>query len=407
MATYSRASDQNGTFTFGFTILLIFAVFRPLTISFHHIGSISLLDLFGMGSSYLMLISLFFYLRGQPFNAMSWLLLYFVGYCLLSFAWGSNYRAVARIVLPLLPFFLVQAVIHSQRQVKVLTLWLALGFIIPIVGSALLIASGISSYEVTQSGLQRQEGLTSGVHTAAHTMLIFSYVYALLKVQAKNQSRIWRWLLFILLLLSIYCIWKTYTRTVWLGGMLFWLIFLWARSKRWFWSLLMVGFIGALIYSTQLQDLFWQKNAAGQKVHEVDTASSGRISLWTHNFTVYRELSLPLKLLGVGIGNEMKVVDEVDMFTASSHNDYLTVLMTAGLIGLLLILGIYGGLLTVVLRSQVQRQLKFLFLGLIISVMLMNMVSNSYLTRFPIAQYFWLLMGLFYVIKDYPLIDDI
>jgi len=397
MALYPDKCDQSGTYTFGFLVLLFLALFRPFTISFHHLGSVSLLDLFGIASSYLMLIGLAFYLRNLPFNRMSLLLLFFVGYCLLSLAWGSCWRDVARTILPLLPFFLVQSVIRTPRQMNVLIICLALGYIIPIFGSSLLITLGISSYEITQSGFERQEGLTAGVHTLAHTMMVFSYVYALFLVKVKSASRPLRWLLFGMLVLSVYCIWKTYTRTVFLGGLVFWLMFLWKKNKRWFWGLLVTALVGGLLYSANLQDLFWQKNIVGHRIHDLDTASSGRFFLWSHNIAVYSRLSIPLKLLGVGIGNEMKVVSEIGVRTASSHNDYLTMLMTTGLIGLLLILTIYISLLILVIKSSADRQLKYLFLGIIIAVMLMNMVSNSYLIRFPLSQYFWLLIGMFFV----------
>jgi hypothetical protein len=50
--------------------------------------------------------------------------------------------------------------------------------------------------------------------------------------------------------------------------------------------------------------------------------------------------------------------------------------------------------------SPIDIKLKIIFIGILFSVIAMNFVSNSYIVRVELAQYFWLFMGIFYALND-------
>jgi hypothetical protein len=50
--------------------------------------------------------------------------------------------------------------------------------------------------------------------------------------------------------------------------------------------------------------------------------------------------------------------------------------------------------------SAIDIKLRIIFIGVLFSVIVMNLVSNSYIVRVELAQYFWLFMGIFYALND-------
>jgi O-antigen ligase len=65
------------------------------------------------------------------------------------------------------------------------------------------------------------------------------------------------------------------------------------------------------------------------------------------------------------------------------HNDWLFVLLSLGLIGLAIFVGLFGSILRAIL--SIPGKEKFALLGLFVAVVLMNVLSNSYITRFTLV----------------------
>jgi hypothetical protein len=84
----------------------------------------------------------------------------------------------------------------------------------------------------------------------------------------------------------------------------------------------------------------------------------------------------------------------------SSHCDYLSLFMGLGPVGLMLYLFLYVILLYDIFYSPIDLKLRIIFFGILVSVMVMNFISNSYIVRVELAQYFWLLMGIFFALND-------
>jgi O-antigen ligase len=391
---YSEQAS-GGALYIGIAALCIFAFFRPITVSFHHVGSVSILDIFGIASSYLLLLALAINLKNIRLPYVSYAILLYALYCLISIAWGSEYRDVVRAIVPFLPFFLAAAVVRNERHVLLLIGALSFGYTLPVVGSAVLILSGKSAVTVTGSMLERQAGLSSGVHTAGHLMLFFSFIFVFYRIVAGDRKRLHQLFMAVLLAGSLFCAYKTFTRTIFLGGMVFWSAYLWFTSKRLFAVFAIVLLLVSIFRFSDIRSMVMQKQEEKTEF-DVNSAGSGRESLWRHNLTMFAGMPLTSQLLGVGLGNEQKLVPGTRIMWAGSHNDYLSLLVTVGVFGLLLYLGIYGINLLAVILSRWRRESRVFALCFLVSVILMNFVSNSYIVRFQMAQLFWFLMGLLY-----------
>ena len=53
-----------------------------------------------------------------------------------------------------------------------------------------------------------------------------------------------------------------------------------------------------------------------------------------------------------------------------------------------------------IMMCNLDRVFKYIYLGFLFAVLGMNFASNSYISRFELAQYFFFTMGIFYAIRD-------
>lgn len=397
MGNYSQ-STRRISIRIGFSILVFFLFLRPVTVSFTHLGSISILDIFGVVSSYLFFLGLLANLRQLHLELTTVLIILFSLHCLTGLAIGAESRDVIRAILPFLPFFLTKTIVRDERTTALLLKVLAYGYFIPIVVSIILIVLGKSDYVVTGSLVQRQEGLSSGVHTQGHLMFFFSFLFGLYFLLGK-RGKVERWFMLALLVGSLFCAYKTYTRTVMLGAVVFWLshTFLWKRKL--FFFLLTAVLLTSTLFFSEMQNIATQQNAISlnRNAPDLDAASSGRLSIWKHNIELFLDLPLYTQLLGVGLGKELtNLPGKVDKKWWGSHNDYMSLLITTGLIGVSLYLMIYSSIFYFLLRAPIESRYRLFGTVVLCSVMIMNFVSNSYIVRFQMAQLFWFLFGLLY-----------
>jgi hypothetical protein len=393
---FGKSYKRDNPAMIGVWIIAAFLFFRPITVSFHHIGSISILDLYGIAISYLVLLGIIFNLKRVRLDLTAGLILFYMFYCLMNFAWGGTYRDIIRTILPFLPFFLTRAVTDEQNCTKFLWI-LGLGYVIPIAGSVMMILLGLSETVITGSMIERQSGLSSGTHTLGHLMLFFSFAYALYLLLEKGRT-FQKLIMSALFIGSLLCIYKTVTRTVILGGIVFWLLHLAFWNKKIFLFLLIACCAVGIWKFDTLKKIITQEDHVSQVRHskeiDINAASSGRIWIWQHNLKLYAEQPGTRQILGVGLGNELEVIPGSNKRWAGSHNDYMSLLITGGAIGLSLHLMIYAALIFSFFSAGVSFQLRMFFLSMLASVLLMNFVSNSYIVRFQMAQLFWFLMGL-------------
>jgi O-antigen ligase len=152
--------------------------------------------------------------------------------------------------------------------------------------------------------------------------------------------------------------------------------------------------LAILVMSPFLKLQYYDVLEAQQGERPVEEAGSGRPIIWAHNLDEFSKASPDRWIAGVGIGNVTKEVYSVRLNGESfwsSHNEYLAVLIHTGVLGLF----IYFGLQLVILRRilAIEGPEKAAFLALFLAVAAMNFGSNSFLSRFALAQLYFLLIS--------------
>jgi O-antigen ligase len=226
-------------------------------------------------------------------------------------------------------------------------------------------------------------------------MFLFSVLFYLQVIIYQLNNKQIKWGLIILLIISIFCLFKTYSRTTYIGLVIFWAISLWGYNKKYFSVALILSLIIGVLFFANLEQIFF-------KTPEFDfnTATSGRLSLWEHNIKLFLESDFDRKLMGHGLGVVSSSVYGTRHEIWASHNDYLQVLMALGIIGFVLYILIYLVLLKDVYLSNINKSKKFFYYGAIISIIAMNFASGVTLLQVGISQQFWMVMGFFYIFRD-------
>jgi len=202
----------------------------------------------------------------------------------------------------------------------------------------------------------------------------------------------------LMVLAATYNIYKSGTRTVFIGLAVYALT--WFLANRKYVLLTVSLFTGTLfvILSGTLKSIFFDVYEPLVGKGKIESMGSGRVGGW--DSMIEQFFSSPITEQILGRGSSIKSALTGTTSFGGSHNDFLDVLFCFGYIGLTLYLMIIFGFLFGILNSRIDRKLKYMFLGLLLSVIIMNGLSNSYLARFELSQYFMLCMGLFYCLKQ-------
>ena len=373
----------------GFLVLIAFAILRPLSLMGEKnlaIGAVEITELMGVGISYLLILPVLARLRQIKFDYLSLFILLFIFYSFESLFWGSDIRSTARTILPFIVFFAIRAIIAQPNQIRVLLIFLVLGFIIPIAISTYDIILG-KSIELVEwhSNLPRFAGAFTGIHTLSYSMLFFSFLYCILNHVYRIKYSFNRFILIFIFALSAFCLYKSLTRTVMFGFILFWLIYLAGTNKKAFFIAIIVAALVGTVYYSHIYTIIFKKETI-----DVNTATSGRVTLFVNNTKLFLDSSLTEQLFGRGLGHEHQFL---------FHNDYIAMLMNLGAIGLILYIVLLFCLLKDILLCR-DKKTKYLFGAILFSVIIMNFGSNAVIFRFELSQYFWLIMGIYYIITE-------
>jgi O-antigen ligase len=162
---------------------------------------------------------------------------------------------------------------------------------------------------------------------------------------------------------------------------------------------LLVGVIAVAMFSSRFHTYFFDIIDSLTGKRDLYKMGAGRFGMWTYTINKFAEYPLGVKLLGIGLGTGSGS-ERIGFSIARGHNDFLSLLYTTGIIGLFLYLILLFRIAFDIIRSCLDKQLKYLFLGFICAVFFMNMASNSYLTRIELAQYFYFFIGCFYYLNS-------
>ncbi len=376
----------------GVYLLLITSFLRPIVtvlegktpIPFHQIVPATLV--------YLMLLLLIISMRRIKLDAIQFCMFLFSVYAIISSLWGSQFKSIPELILPFVGYIAARYFAQDLKSVIMIFVSLLAGYLIPIIGSAILIFYDLSvSYIVYGSGAIRQHGMYNGFHQAAHSLVLFSYIYSFFLVNEISISKAYRYSSHGLFIISIYCLWNTYVRSGILSIIIFWGNFLFRWNKKVALSICMLVVCLCIWKISSIESIFWKADTWDREKN-IETASSGRTEIWAHNLEIFMNSPLYTKILGNGLGNEAEFFVQKEDVIWSAHNDYLSILMLLGLAGLLIYLSIYFLLLIKIINSK-KNLIQSMLLSMIVASLFTSMITNGYTFRFEAHQTFWIIVG--------------
>ena len=387
--------------SFPFLLFCIFALTRPIfTMAyFEDQGAFGLkyFEIYGIGSSILILAAPFFSFRRLHLNATFGLILFFCFYSALSLVWGGSTRDTLRFILPFTVFFASVYCFENVRQIRVILILLIISFIVPIAGSAAAIFLGHTfSKLVWHTGIMRYKGLFSGTHSLAHSMFIFIFISLLYLLITKelniNKSKIFNFMIYILIALACFNVYKSVTRTVFLGVMVLMGVYLFFRKKYIHLAVVGLAFAWFLITSETVHKMLFDIVDPIQGKEELGQVGSGRLGAWRLILIDFFKHPFEVQMAGLGVGN----ITQGKGGIGAPHNDLLSLLTSFGYVGFFLYLCFNLSYVLDLLKARVPYDIKYLYLAFMLAVMAMNLASNSYITRFELGQYLFMLLGFSY-----------
>lgn len=347
-----------------------------------------------------------------PFSSVEYWIIAFVLWCtaVLVIYWDvSDSRTYAKWIIAPLTYVFLRRIVSNPRDFHRCLLFLVAGFSLPVFGSAWLtfIGQGIDM-EVYSTGVSRYRGVYANIHNMGHSMalvLMLMTIYLVISrprnirtaTNSVSGTPAW-WAIAGSVCLgaaALYCLFNAQVRTAYVGLFLFVVVLLFCYSKKALAGFVITCMAFALVFSSALRIVFYDVDEAVRGERSLDRAGSGRPAIWSHNLRLFGDLTLDRKIAGVGIGNtgigaSAKGLLKDRQGAWNSHNDFLETLMQTGALGLCLLVGIYYSMWRAVIRMNGRG--RGAFLALFVTVMAMNFLSNSYVSRFGLAQIFFMIM---------------
>lgn len=311
---------------------------------------------------------------------------------------SSRVGDVIKLLVPLLSYTIAKNIIADSQIYKRLLSWMFIGFSIPTIGSATLIAlehpAALDMINYWTS-VSRWEGLYTHSHNLGHSMtllLMALIVYFLLRGaddKGKFRRTMENGLMSVLGIAAIYALYMSQVRSAVLGLLAFVAIYTFLYKKR----LFLMGTAAAVVVAA-ISVPYWfsamfpefEMRQRGIEVSNMDLGS-GRPRFWLNDLTVYASLPLDQKLGGVGIGATR--TGNMELY---GHNDWLGMLTQTGLVGLLLYMVLQVLILRAILRMEKGKE-RFAFMAMFGAVNLMMLVSNSYAWRIQVSQLYYIMLA--------------
>jgi O-antigen ligase len=369
----------------------------------YSIGGMTVSEMVSLGSSYVFLMLTLMHLKKIKLDIIAILIGFFCFYLLMSGAWGGGVKEIVKLILPFTVYFAVRSSIDSERRVKLITGCLIIGFALPVAMSAAktLRGQGVEMV-VFETGITRFMGVFTGPHAIAHSMFVCLLALVLYHHFRMMEDKRSIWIMLGLSgigLLALFNLYKSFTRNVFVGFAVFTLIYLWGtkRYKQLIISMLAVAIVA--VFSSSFHDIFFDVIDPLQgKSSNYSEMGSGRLGGWGGMLSRFFSAPLVDQMRGLGISAQTTITSGAHF--GGAHNDFLSVLLCFGYLGLLIYLALFFVILLAVFSAEVDRGYKVIMVSFVISVACMNLLSNSYLTRFELAQYFNLSLGAFLGLND-------
>ena len=379
----------------GFLVLMIASFTRPILSAFEGSVDFPVHIIVPVLITFLLLFILLVSNRVHKLDAVSLMIIVFSVYCIGSIGWGTKIEPLASLLLPFVIFISVRTFANDTKKVNKIVNLMVIGFLATIIASAILIFQNASIvYIEYYSKVVRQRGVFVHMHALGHAMMFFSYLYCFILIEKSIKRKAIIYILHVGFVLSVYCLYKSYVRSAYLGFIVFWTIYFASKKNKYFLFIITL----AILYITwdnflsdYINKIFWKTST-----HDINAASSGRIGIWSHNFKVFIESPLYSKILGNGIGSFTSLVTGPYKHIKPPHNDWLELVMATGIIGIILYLSIILIIVRDIKNSILRTNLKWFFYAVIISSLITSFTTNGYVFRFENNQIFWLIIGSFY-----------
>jgi len=156
-------------------------------------------------------------------------------------------------------------------------------------------------------------------------------------------------------------------------------------AKTWRARVLTAALAAALLsfgYQARVQQKLTERY--GSRTADATTLSSGRLSAWGARFHIIDSRSAGLFLFGSGVGSDRISLDIWGGAALDSHNDFLTILIEEGALGLIGYLALLGALARIA-----GREARPVFLALILS----SALDTALFARPMVAPLLWLAAG--------------
>lgn len=341
--------------------------------------------------------------RQLQFSPVDLWMLAFIIWCLSIYAiypGDSNFRETLRLIIPLLGYIVVGNVVANRQGYLRVIQWMIIGFAVAVLVNTAVIVNGGGVESVSYwTQVPRWQGVYDGPHTLGHYMLFVVFllsVYVVLRRNFSPSEKTRRYtakkiLLVMVAVGAVFCLGMSQARTAMVGLVLFLIGYGYIYHRRaWLIGLLVAVGVGVAVAPKVAPIVFHDAYFVAEGRGTDEDLGSGRPKIWQAHWDLLMSAPLDKKLAGVGVGNrELLVKNPLGVW--SSHNDWLELLVQTGFVGAALYLAIQIALLFRILR--VEGNERYVFLMIFLAVSVMNAVSNSYVTRFGLAQLYYLLMA--------------
>lgn len=385
-------------------LLSLYAFLRPILSM--QIGGLELFELAAIVLFLLMTAALLVNLGVQRQLSLSpvdiWMLA-FIAWCLAIYAIypdDSNLRETIRLLIPLMGYIVAGNVLSGKRDYLRVIQWMIWGVAVAVLINTAVIASGGGIESVSYwTQVARWQGVYDGPHSLGHNMLFGVFlvgVYFVLQrrlVPAEETQRAtWKMAAMAAVAIgAVFCLAMSQARTAIVGLAIFLIGYGYVYHRRaWFFGMVLVAVAGVLVAPKIAPVLFHDAYYVAEGKGTEDDLASGRPKIWEAHWNMLMSAPLDKKLAGIGIGNRDALVNN-PLGVWSSHNDWLELLVQTGFVGAALYLAIQIALLMRILQTPGEE--RYVFLVIFVAVSVMNFVSNSYVTRFGLAQLYFLLMA--------------
>lgn len=317
----------------------------------------------------------------------------------------SSITTYAKFVIPLMTYIMLKRILPDRSSHVRMVFLMLIGFLLPFIMSAIMIYRGEGVGQVVYwTGVERYQGVYANIHSMGHNTgfaIMATVVYVAFR---KGQTARLHWseitLLSLVVLLGSYLLYAGQVRTSIIGVLIFFLVTLYFLDKRILALFIVLSTLSLAYFWSEVSMMFYDTINPEDWGRDPEAAASGRTLMW--GWAVENWLQAPLlnKLTGMGVTvSGLPPLREPTFGTfvdgsirpwPNPHSDWLYVLLSLGLMGFAIFVGLFGSILRAIL--SIHGKQKFALLALFVSVVIMNGASVSYITSFTTFQMFLMLM---------------